>query len=123
VSVYQESLDEIAPKNAPAPPAPKAVDKSALDLAEPRRVRDKDHLKFVASLPCVVCARTPAQAHHVRHAQPRAMGSKAGDEWTVPLCNIHHRALHDAGDEEDWWSGFDIDPLGEAEKLWKTRQI
>jgi len=86
-------------------------------------VRDKDHLKFVASLPCVVCARTPAQAHHVRHAQPRAMGSKAGDEWTVPLCNIHHRAKHDAGDEEDWWSGFDIDPLGEAEKLWKTRQI
>ena len=122
VSVYQESLDETAPRSAPTPPATKGVDKSALDLAEPRRLRDKDHLKFVASLPCVVCARTPAQAHHIRHAQPRAMSSKVGDEWTVPLCNIHHRALHDAGGEEDWWSEFEIDPLGEAEKLWNARQ-
>ena len=122
MSVHQESLDEIAPRSAPTPPPPKAVDKSALDLAEPRRVRDKDHLKFVASLPCVVCARTPAQAHHIRHAQPRATGSKVSDEWTVPLCNIHHRALHDAGDEEGWWSSFDIDPLEEADRLWKARQ-
>ncbi len=123
MSVYQKSLDQTHPEGAPATPATKgkAVDKSALGLSEPRRVRDKDHLKFVASLPCVVCARTPAQAHHVRHAQPRATGSKVSDEWTVPLCNIHHRALHDAGGKEDWWSEFEIDPLGEAEKLWIAR--
>jgi len=123
VSVYQKSLDQTHPKGAPATPATKgkAVDKSALILSEPRRVRDKDHLKFVASLPCVVCARTPAQAHHIRYAQPRAMSSKVSDEWTVPLCNIHHRALHDSGNEEDWWSVFEINPLEEAERLWGHR--
>ncbi len=28
------------------------------------------------------------------------MGRKVSDEWTVPLCAIHHRALHAVGDEE-----------------------
>jgi hypothetical protein len=25
---------------------------------------------------------------------------KVSDEWTVPLCATHHRALHTVGDEE-----------------------
>ncbi len=50
------------------------------------------------------------------------MGSKVSDEWTVPLCNIHHRAPHDAGDEEDWWSRLEIDPLEEVERLWGHRK-
>jgi hypothetical protein len=38
------------------------------------RLRDKDHRKFVASQPCLVCGRFPADAHHLRCAQPRALG-------------------------------------------------
>jgi hypothetical protein len=68
-------------------------------LAMPKRLRDPEHLRFVASLPCLICAQTPSQAHHLRFAQPRSMGSKVSDEWTVPLCFLHHRALHDAGNE------------------------
>jgi DNA recombination protein Rad52 len=66
-------------------------------LVSPMRIRNRDHLKFVASRPCLVCGRAPSHAHHIRFAQPRALGSKVGDQWTVPLCNTHHRALHDTG--------------------------
>ncbi len=97
------------------------IDKSALPISAPRRIRDKDHLRFVASQPCLVCGRSPGHAHHVRYAQPRAMGRKVSDEWTVPLCATHHRALHTVGDEEKWWKERQIDPITHAEKLWRRR--
>jgi hypothetical protein len=76
----------------------------------------------VASLPCIVCGRAPTRAHHIRFAQLRAMGSKPGDQWVVPLCNTHHRALHDSGNERVWWQNAKIDPLAEAERLWQQHQ-
>jgi DNA recombination protein Rad52 len=100
-------------------PAADLSGKSLSETPEPRRVRDKEHLRFVASLPCLVCARAPGQPHHIRFAQSRAMGSKPGDQWVVPLCNTHHRALHDAGNERAWWRDAKIDPLAEAERLWR----
>jgi DNA recombination protein Rad52 len=96
-----------------------AIDKSELALATPKRVRDEAHLRYVASLPCLICARTPSQAHHLRFVQPRSMGSKVSDEWTVPLCGMHHQALHNVGDEQRWWGDHGIDPKPEAEKLWR----
>jgi hypothetical protein len=63
------------------------------------RLRDKEHCKFVASQPCIVCGRTPSEAHHIRFAQPRALGRKVSDEYTVPICRLHHRELHGYGDE------------------------
>ncbi|MEK9643912.1 MAG: Rad52/Rad22 family DNA repair protein [Alphaproteobacteria bacterium] len=87
-------------------------------LTSPPRRRDKEHLRYVASQSCVVCDRRPTQAHHLKFAQPRAMARKVSDEFTVPLCAIHHRELHDAGNEEAWWQRQKIDPLPMAEKLW-----
>ena len=84
----------------------------------PRRMRDRSHLDFVASKPCLICDRRPSHAHHIRHAQPRALGRKVGDEWTVPVCFTHHRSLHAAGNEKDWWQGQRIDPLEVARQLW-----
>jgi len=72
----------------------------------------------VASKPCVVCDRTPADAHHLRFAEPRALGRKVRDEFTVPLCRIHHRQVHDRGDEASWWTELKIDPLRITEALW-----
>ncbi len=72
----------------------------------------------MASQPCLVCGRSPGHAHHIRFAQPRAMGRKVSDEWTVPLCATHHRALHTVGDEKKWWEEFRVDPIAHAEKLW-----
>ena len=59
-----------------APPrlGPDKIDKSQLAIAEPKRLRDKAHLKFVASQPCLVCGRQPSDPHHLRFAQPRAIG-------------------------------------------------
>ncbi len=96
-----------------------AIDKALLAIAAPRRVRDKDHLKFVAQQPCLVCGRRPSQAHHIRFAQLRALSTKPSDEWVVPLCATHHRALHDAGGEEGWWKEQKVDPIVEAEALWR----
>jgi hypothetical protein len=63
------------------------------------RLRDKEHTRFVSRQPCVVCGRTPADPHHLRFAQPRALGRRGSDEYTVPVCRTHHRELHRYGDE------------------------
>jgi hypothetical protein len=47
------------------------------------------------------------------------MASKVSDEWVVPLCFLHHRALHDTGDEEKWWEERQINAKAEAERLWR----
>ena len=51
----------------------------------------------------IVCGRHPSDPHHLRFAQPRALGVKVSDEFTVPLCRGHHRQLHQAGNEITWW--------------------
>ena len=95
------------------------VNKSQIAIAQPKRLRDKAHLKFVASQPCLVCERQPSDPHHVRYAQPRALGLKVSDEFTVPLCRGHHRQLHQAGNEETWWKSLNIDPLTIAKGFWE----
>jgi hypothetical protein len=96
-----------------------SIDKSSLALTEPRRYRNKDHVRFVATQPCTVCGRQPSDPHHIRFAQKRALGRKVSDEFTVPLCRIHHRELHRHGDEAAWWSSVNIDPMPIALKLWQ----
>ncbi len=83
------------------------------------RLRDKDHRKFVSLQPCLVCGRAPADAHHLRFAQPSALGRKVSDEFTVPVCRVHHRELHSHGDEVAWWKRIEIDPLPVALELWR----
>jgi DNA recombination protein Rad52 len=108
----------------PAPPAlPQTVsrtkvDKSVLAIPELKRVRSKEHLRFVAGQPSLICGRTPAHAHHVRYAQPRGVALKVSDEFTVPLCAIHHSENHTTGDERRWWQERKIDPLSVAQQLW-----
>ena len=94
------------------------VDKSQLALPEPRRFRDKTHLKFVSKQPCLICGRQPADAHHLRFAQHAALSRKVSDEFTIPLCRGHHREVHRSGDEASWWSKAGIDPIGAARTLW-----
>jgi hypothetical protein len=78
---------------------------------------------FYGLQPCLICARSPADAHHLRFTQPRAMGLKVSDEFTVPLCRTHHRDIHSFGDEVAWWERRAIDPIA-TRMLWiSTRQI
>ena len=120
----QERADPQALSAPPLAPAPGAltlgkIDKSQLAIAEPKRLRDKAHLKFVASQPCLICGRQPSDPHHLRFAQPRAIGLKVSDEFTVPLCRGHHRELHQAGNEVAWWERMKIKALDAANDLWE----
>ena len=56
--------------------------------------------------------------HHLRFTEPRALGRKVSDEFTVPLCRIQHREVHDRGDERAWWDALKIDPRPIAQELW-----
>jgi hypothetical protein len=94
------------------------VDKSALALPTPRRLRDREHVKSVAKQACLVCGRRPADAHHLRFAQPPALGRKVSDEFTVPLCRGHHREVHRCGNEATWWQTVGVDPTVTARVLW-----
>jgi ERF superfamily len=99
------------------------IDKSMLTVAAPRRYRNRDHLRFVMQQPCLLCGRKPSDPHHIRFVQPRALGRKSSDEFAVPLCRSHHRAVHRAGDEKAWWKQAGIDPLKVALRLWKHTRI
>ena len=113
-----------APLSSPFPMASSRIaigpriDKAALTFKTVRRLRDKVHLRRVATLACLVCGRRPCHAHHVRHAQPRGLSQKVSDEFVVPLCFLHHRALHDSSSEKLWWQDRRIDPLPVSERLW-----
>jgi hypothetical protein len=94
------------------------IDKSLLTFPEPRRLRDKIHLRFVAKQPCLICGRQPCDAHHLRFAQSRGLGLKVSDEFTVPLCRGHHRELHRSSIEANWWKETGVDATAIARKLW-----
>jgi len=95
-----------------------SVNKTVLTLPVVRRIRDREHVKSVAKQPCLVCGRRPADAHHLRFAQPPALGRKVSDEFTVPLCRGHHREVHRCGDEGAWWDKTGIDAAAAARALW-----
>src|SRR5262249_6262277 len=88
-------------------------------LGKPVRMRDKGHRRFVLRQPCLVCGRVPSDPHHLTFTQPRALGRRVSDEFTVPVCRAHHRELHRSDDEAGWWEKLKIDPLPVALKLWQ----
>jgi hypothetical protein len=87
-------------------------------IGKPMRERDRNHLRFVAAQPCLVCGRTPSDPHHIKFAEQRALGRKVSDRFTVPICRLHHRELHRRGNERAWWQRYGIDPLAIAATLW-----
>jgi hypothetical protein len=96
----------------------RGVDKGALAFPEPRRVRDREHVRQVAKHPCLVCGRQPSDPHHLRFTQRRALSRKVSDEFTVPLCRGHHREVHRCGDEAAWWRKVGVNPIVAARSLW-----
>jgi len=92
-------------------------------FAKSVRKRSKAHLAFVASQRCVICKASPCDAHHLKIAQPRSLGRKVSDEFTVPLCRTHHQELHRHGNEANWWANVQVAPLPIAKELWEASQI
>jgi hypothetical protein len=132
---YRERLDEIAgTKNTMQEVLPdesirvpdESVKPGAAALAipkEPVRRRSKAHLLFVRGQTCLICKRSPCDAHHLKFAQPRALGRKVSDEFTVPLCRPHHNDLHRHGNEKSWWANLQVEPLAVARDLWERSPI
>jgi hypothetical protein len=120
------SAPEIDNAGKHSQPEPKSVastaSKQVTPLTKPVRRRSKSHLALVASQPCLVCQRGPCDPHHLKMAQPRSLGRKVSDEFTVPLCRRHHRELHRNGNERAWWQNQGIDPLPVAAALWERSQ-
>jgi ERF superfamily len=102
---------------------PDGIDKSTLVIATPRRYRNREHLRYVAQQACLVCGRKQSDPHHLRYLQPRPLGRKVSDEFAVPLCRSHHRAVHRAGDEQAWWKAAGIDPVEAACDLWRQTRL
>jgi hypothetical protein len=100
--------------------SPEGIDKSVLAVAEPRRYRNRAHLRFVGQQACLICGRKPSDPHHLGFTHPRALGRKVSDEFTVPLCRGHHRAAHRSRDERAWRRQVGIDPITVARNLWKA---
>jgi hypothetical protein len=99
------------------------IDKSVLTISAPRRFRNKEHLRFVAQQPCLLCGRKPSDPHHLGFTQPRALGRKTSDEFVVPLCRTHHREAHRSSDERAWWKAAGINPIRIARKLWVDTRL
>jgi hypothetical protein len=97
------------------------IDKAVLAIGSTRRRRDKDHLRYVATLSCLICQKGPSHAHHIRYAQPHGMSQKVSDEFVVPLCAEHHNELHRKGSERAWWQHHGLEPLTIAAELWSER--
>ena len=122
---FAAKLESIHPQNASVDDhgitektAISEIDKSILAFPEPRRIRDRDHIRRVIKQACLICGRRPSDPHHLRFAQSRALGRKVSDEFTVPLCRAHHREVHRCGDEGLWWQNTGTDPLVAARTLW-----
>jgi hypothetical protein len=92
-------------------------------LGKTVRLRDKEHRNFVTRQPCLVCGRVPSDSHHLTFAQPRALGHRVSDEFTVPVCRIHHSELHRSANEAGWWQKLNIDPLPAALRLWQHTRL
>ncbi len=81
------------------------------------------HLAFIRDLPCLVTGTRPAEAAHIRYADPRyfkrAVGGaeKPDDKWCVPLSPAEHCRQHSMN-ERDYWRSVGIDPLAVALQLW-----
>jgi hypothetical protein len=123
-STLESSSRQRSPRKSIKTSLAESIDKSQLARPEPHRLRDREHMRFVAKQPCLICGRTPSDPHHLRFAQQQALGRKVSDEFTVPLCRGHHREVHRCGDEAAWWQKTGIDPTAAARVLWlKTHPL
>jgi hypothetical protein len=85
-------------------------------------LRDKSHLGFVSTLPCLACGRRgPCETAHVRLGTDGAAGRKPSDRYTVPLCAVCHDIQHAFG-EATFWAAVQnrgvTDPWKICERLW-----
>ena len=90
-------------------------------MQKQKRIRNKKHLKLIASLPCCVSGvSNQTQACHIRH-RCYSMGMKPGDNKTIPLWWGEHLRQHEVGEKIFWSEYGGIEKALElAEELYKV---
>lgn len=94
---------------------PTAFASSSTRRKHPRK-QDKAYLEWLRMLPCVISARRPVEAAHIRYAAPeygkRETGGaeKADDRFALPLHPDLHREQHSMN-EREFWQRSGIDPI------------
>ena len=63
------------------------------------RSRNKKHMDKVRRNPCLICLSPYADAHHLTFSEPKALGMKVSDIYTVPF-----------GSEILWWELQGVSP-------------
>lgn len=76
--------------------------KSLLKFPKDKRLRNKAHLQFVSSLPCVICRKNECEAAHIRKGTDGGIGLKPSDCYVVPLCRGCHLTQHKWGELSFW---------------------
>jgi hypothetical protein len=92
------------------------------------RAHNKQHRRWIASLPCCVTGRTgdDIHPHHIRYPdlkwgkRPLGKGETADDCWLVPLHWEVHDRFHRINDGPTEWAKIGIDPLWLAMALWRV---
>ena len=114
-----------SPKSEPAPTRRSqitggfSIDKSALLFPANGACAARRICSLSPASLALVCEALPCHAHHITFAQARGLSQKVSDEFTVPLCAVHHNELHAFGNEASWWRGQGIEPLQRASELWR----
>lgn len=85
------------------------IDKSALAIGEPERIRDKPYRDSAKERNCMACelegrTATPGTVVlcHINLAGNFGRGLKAGDDESVFLCTGHHAGMDASTDRADW---------------------
>ena len=70
-----------------------------LQTASPKQeiIRDREHLNWVKTLPCLVCGMTPCDAHHIKRGWLMG-GVTPSDNRAIPLIREYHSLLHSKGE-------------------------
>lgn len=72
------------------------ADKKVTPRPKAKPFRSAKYLKHIRSLPCCNCGYPVSEAHHV---ETGGMGTKCGDDLTVPLCGPSGRGCHQKADK------------------------
>lgn len=93
---------------------------------------EREHVRNVRRLPCLVCGAN-ATVHHVTGYADRMGRVSRSDKRVVPLCPMHHQAVHDpyASDPQSverlshrgFFQKHGIDLMAEAERLWSEANV
>jgi len=87
-------------------------------------IRCPSHLKWVRGHNCICVEIDPTgcegkiEAAHVRRGTDGGVGSKPGDNFSIPLCSNHHREQHTIG-EQSFEKRYRFSMLQVADRLWR----